>query len=105
MSLLLIGASLSLQVMRNNLLSVVGAVAIKTILLPCTGFVAFTLLGVPTEQYLPGMILLATPTATVAYVMARQMHGDDQFAVAAISTSTIVSAFTYLIWLNLVGGA
>jgi predicted permease len=104
MSLLLIGASLSLQVMRKNLLSVMGAVAIKTILLPLTGLAAFTFLGIPSEQYLPGLILLATPTATVAYVMAKEMGGDDEFAVAAISTTTIVSAFTYLAWLNVVGG-
>jgi hypothetical protein len=32
------------------------------------------------------------------------MHGADQFAVAAISTSTIVSAFTYMIWLTMVNG-
>ena len=103
MSLLLIGASLSIQVMRKNISSVAGAVAIKLIGLPLVGFAAFTLLGVPADQYLPGLILLATPTATVAYVMAREMHGDDEFAVAEISTSTIMSAFTYIIWLHIVG--
>jgi hypothetical protein len=35
--------------------------------------------------------------------MAREMHGDDEFAVAAISTSTLASALTYLIWLLAVG--
>lgn len=104
MSLLLIGASLSLQVMRKNLRSVLGAVAIKIIVLPVTGLMLFLLLDVRTEDYLPGLILLAAPTATIAYVMAKEMHGDDEFAVAAISTSTMVSAFTYLIWLTVVGG-
>jgi malate permease and related proteins len=104
MSLLLIGAALSLQVMRKNLLSVLGSVAIKVLVLPVTGLILFLMLDVRVEEYLPGLILLATPTATVAYVMAKEMHGDDQFAVAAISTSTIVSAFTYLIWLTMVNG-
>jgi malate permease and related proteins len=104
MSLLLIGAALSLQVMRKNLLSVLGSVAIKVLMLPVTGLILFLMLDVRVEEYLPGLILLATPTATVAYVMAKEMHGDDQFAVAAISTSTIVSAFTYLIWLTMVNG-
>ena len=103
MSLLLIGASLSLQVMRKNLMSVAGAVAIKIVLLPLSGLAIFSILGVPAEQYVSGLILLATPTATVAYVMAKEMQGDAEFAVAAISTSTIVSAFTYLIWLAVVG--
>jgi malate permease and related proteins len=104
MSLLLIGAALSLQVMRKNLLSVLGSVAIKVLVLPVTGLILFLMLDVRGEEYLPGLILLATPTATVAYVMAKEMHGDDQFAVAAISTSTIVSAFTYMIWLTMVNG-
>ncbi len=104
MSLLLIGASLSLQVMRNNLMSVLGAVAIKTIVLPVIGLILFVAFDVQADAYLPALILLATPTATIAYVMAKEMHGDDAFAVAAISTSTIVSAFTYMVWLTVVGG-
>lgn len=103
MSLMLIGASLSLEVMRKNLFSVLGSVAIKIIGLPLVGLAFFMLFGQKTADFLPGLILLATPTATVAYVMAREMHGDDEFAVAAISTSTLASALTYLIWLLAVG--
>jgi predicted permease len=103
MSLLLIGASLSLQVMRKNLFPVLGSVIIKIIALPVMGLTFFMLIKVNTADYLPGLILLATPTATVAYVMSKEMHGDEEFAVAAISTSTISSAVTYLIWLTLVG--
>jgi hypothetical protein len=103
MSLLLIGASISLEVMRKNLLSVLGSVAIKIIALPLAGLAFFLLFGQKAADFLPGLILLATPTATVAYVMAREMHGDDQFAVAAISTSTLASALTYLVWLMAVG--
>jgi len=103
MSLLLIGASLSMEVMRKNLFSVLGSVAIKIVALPLAGLALFAFFGVSSAEYLPGLILLATPTATVAYVMAREMHGDDEFAVAAISTSTLMSALTYLVWLMAVG--
>ena len=103
MSLMLIGASISLEVMRKNLFSVLGSVAIKIIALPLAGLAFFILFGQNPVDFLPGLILLATPTATVAYVMAREMHGDDEFAAAAISTSTLASALTYLIWLLAVG--
>lgn len=103
MSLLLIGATLSLQVMRRNLFFVLGAVVFKIIALPVLGLILFTMLNVSSADFLPGLILLATPTATVAYVMSKEMHGDEDFAVAAISTSTILSAVTYLIWLTAVG--
>ena len=103
MSLLLIGASLSLRVMRQNLSSVLGAVIIKIVVLPLLGLILFMFFNVRTTDFLPGLILLATPTATVAYVMSKEMHGDEAFAVAAISTSTIFSAVSYLIWLTVVG--
>lgn len=102
MSLLLIGASISVQVMRKNLFPVFGAVIIKIIALPVLGLTLFLMLDVAPADYIPGMILLATPTATVAYVMSKEMQGDDEFAVAAISTSTLFSALTYSIWLVLV---
>jgi predicted permease len=31
--------------------------------------------------------------------MAREMHGDADFAVAAISASTLFSSLTFIIWL------
>jgi predicted permease len=100
MSLLLIGASLSIKTMRKNFYSVLGSVFIKTAVLPVIGLLLFRLAGANASDFLPGLILLATPTATVAYVMSKEMQGDDEFAVAAISTSTICSVITYLIWLT-----
>jgi predicted permease len=105
MSLLLIGASLSITTMKKSFNSVIGAVFIKIGALPVVGLVLYSLAGLKTADYLPGLILLATPTATVTYVMAKEMHGDAEFAVAAISTSTICSIVTYLIWLTAVGKA
>jgi hypothetical protein len=50
----------------------------------------------PLSDYLPAVILLlASPTATIAYVMAREMGADSDFAVAAISATTLFSAFTF----------
>lgn len=63
----------------------------------------FLFFGLKTAEFLPGLIVLATPMATVACVMAKEMHADDEFAVAAISTSTLASALTYLGWLMAVG--
>jgi predicted permease len=49
----------------------------------------------------PGLILLATPSATLTFVMAQEMGGEVDLAVAAVSFSTIMSAFTYALWLGL----
>lgn len=103
-ALLLIGASLSLERMRAQGWVVAGAVGIKLLLLPGLGWLLFHLGGLPKTDFLPALILLASPTATVAYVMAREMHGDGDLAVATISASTLVSALTFIFWLNAITG-
>jgi hypothetical protein len=35
--------------------------------------------------------------------MAKETKGDSDFAVAAISLHTLLSAITFTIWLNIVG--
>ena len=101
-ALLLIGASLSFEVMRRNFVPVFFAVAIKILALPAVGLLLFWLFKIDKAEFLPGLILLATPTATVSYVMAKEMHGDADFAVAAISLSTLLSATTYIFWLTVI---
>jgi hypothetical protein len=103
LALLIIGASLSFDMVQSKLKAVLACGLLKLILLPATGFILYRLFNVMPEAYLPGIILLASPTATVTYVMAREMQGDSEFAVAAISLNTLLSAVTYTIWLSIVG--
>jgi predicted permease len=102
MALLLIGASLSLQLMRTYLRPTLGAVALKLIALPAAGVLLFSTFNVQVDDYLPALILLCSPTATVAYVMAREMNGDGDFAVATISASTLFSSITFMVWLTII---
>ncbi len=104
-ALLLIGASLSLAVMRANLRPILAAVLIKLILLPGIGLLVYRGFQLPAADYVPGLILLASPTATVTFVMSKEMQGDADFAVAAISASTLFSAGTYLFWLMVASGS
>lgn len=103
MALLVIGASLSFKLMRQNIAAVLVTTGLKLILLPALGLIAYRVAGAAATEYIPGLILLASPTATVTYVMAREMKGDAEFAVAAISASTLLSAVTFTVWLNLAG--
>lgn len=104
LALLLIGGSLSLDVVRKYFWPSMGAVFLKLVVLPLVGILLFRLFEVPSTEYLPGLILLAAPTATVTYVMAREMRGDPEFAVANISAGTLISALTYSVWLMIAGG-
>jgi predicted permease len=103
LALLIIGASLTFELMRLRISALLSSSAMKLILLPGLGFGLYRLFGLPSHDYLPGLILLASPTATISYVMAKEMKGDTDFAVAAISISTLLSAITFTVWLNIAG--
>ncbi len=103
MALLIIGASLSFQLVRSRITPVIFSGAIKLILLPGLGILLFRAFGLSSTDYLPAMILLASPTATITFVMAKEMHGDPDFAVAAISAGTMLSAGTFSLWLHIAG--
>ena len=102
LALLLIGASLTFKLMLSRPAALITSSAVKLGLLPGLGFLLYQLFGVPAARYLPAMILLASPTATIAYVMAAEMNGDTEFAAAAISASTAFSAVTFAFWLHVV---
>ncbi len=103
MALLIIGASLSFKLMRLRIFSVFAVDAVKLILLPALGFALYRLLGLTPKDYLPGLILLASPTAVITYVMAKEMSGDTDLAVATVSTCTMLSAVTFSLWLKIAG--
>jgi hypothetical protein len=103
-ALLIIGASLSLERFRAFSFPALSAAAIKLLILPALGWGLYRLFQLDTADTLPGLILLASPTATVCYVMAKEMHGNPDLAVAAISASTLLSAGTFILWLKLVTG-
>ena len=103
LALLIIGASLSFEMVQSRLMTILSTGVMKLILLPGIGYLLYRICGVAVDAYLPGIILLASPTATVTYVMAKEMKGDSELAVATISVSTLLSAITFSLWLNVVG--
>ncbi|MGD8716811.1 MAG: AEC family transporter [Desulfobacterales bacterium] len=103
MALLIIGGSLSFELRHLRPDVVIVAAIIKLVMLPGLGFLLYHYFQFSIHDYMPGIILLASPTATVAYVMAKEMGGDSGLAVVAISVSTLLSAVTFVVWLNIVG--
>jgi malate permease and related proteins len=100
MALLIIGASLSFELMQPKLKAVISTTLIKLLLLPGVAYLLYRLAGYSGREILPILIMLCSPTATVAFVMAGEMGGDTDMAAAAISFCTICSPLTFLIWLN-----
>jgi hypothetical protein len=101
LALLVIGTSLSFAQMRQQLRMTLVIGVFKLMLLPALGLALFYFMGFDRVEYLPALILLASPTATVTYVMASEMAGDSDLATAAISVTTLASAVTFILWLGL----
>lgn len=100
LALLIIGASLSFEKFRPIFLPVMVSCCFKILIAPAAGLLLFTLLSIAPSDYLPGLIILAAPAATLTYIMGKELGGDPDFAVAAISFSTIFSSMTYGFWLS-----
>ncbi len=101
MALLIIGASLSFEQLKPRFFNVMVSSFLKMIGAPAMGLLLFKVFSVAPEDYLPGLIILSSPTATLTYIMAKEIGGDSDFAVAAISISTILSSVTYSLWLTM----
>ena len=104
MALLLIGASLSFKLMQSRIFQLFSSSFLKLILLPGLGVILYRVFHIDPQGYLPGLILLASPTATLTYIMAKEMNGDEDFAVAALSICTMLSAVTFSLWLHMAAG-
>ena len=102
MALLVIGATLSFDKIRHAFSKVFMTSLLKLVAMPAVGFLLFKIGGVSATDFIPGLIILASPTATLVYIMAEQIGGDPDLAVTAISFSTLVSGLTYGLWLTLV---
>ena len=76
LALLMIGGSLSFGLIRSNLKLAVGAGILELLFLPLLGLLLYAVFRVPAAQFLPGLMPLASPTATVTYVMASEMQGS-----------------------------
>jgi malate permease and related proteins len=101
LALLVIGASLSFGLIRSHLLPAMGAGVLKLLVLPGLGIALYHWLQLSPAQFLPGLILLASPTATITYVMAGEMDGSIELASAAVSMNTLLSAATFVLWLGI----
>jgi predicted permease len=98
LALLVMGAGLSLRELAGDVPRASAATLVKLAVLPGIALALYRLAGIPRELALPPLLLLAAPTATLTYVMAREMDGDPHLAGGAIGLSTLASAFTYLLW-------
>ncbi|MCW8128307.1 AEC family transporter [Microbulbifer halophilus] len=94
LALLCIGASLDFSLLRRSSLAAFGATAIKLLGVPAILLACGWLLQLPAQVMGVLLLLAATPSATVSFIMARAMGGNSQLAANIVALSTLLSIVT-----------
>lgn len=101
LALIIIGGSISPAMLRKTFRPAVVTTVLKMFFLPGVAFVFYRVCAPDMSEAVPAMVLLATPTAITAYIMARELHGDAELASGCITLSTFVSPVVYLFWMTM----
>lgn len=103
LALLTVGLDLDVRRLRSDLRAAALVALVKLILYPALIFVSLRMLGLSGDGLAIPVLLMATPTAVVSCIMAREMCGDERLAGAIIIGTTIASLFTISLWLIVLG--
>lgn len=95
MALLGVGSQLAQISIKGHVKWVVVFSFIKTVVGPAAGFIFSRALSLDSTETLAVMILLSSPTAVAAYVLADQLQCDPDLTASTIMLSTVFSFFTF----------
>jgi predicted permease len=90
-ALMCIGGSLATTPMRGRRSWIVTAALLKVAVLPGLVFILTQLARLDLAEQRTALVLTSCPTAAAAFVMARQMGGDEALASGSIALSTLLS--------------
>ncbi|MYL23550.1 AEC family transporter [Halomonas alkaliantarctica] len=77
--------------------------SVKLALLPALVLALSWLLGLDSVTRDVALLFAALPTATSAYILARQLGGDAELMAAIITGQTLIAMLTLPLWLQLTG--
>lgn len=97
MSLMAIGASLSIRAAKASSAPATAATVLKIVAAPAVTFLLVRILDLSPVDARIAMIFMSTPTAVAAYVMTDQMNCDAAITGSAVVLSTILSIIAFSI--------
>ncbi|MEW6742365.1 MAG: AEC family transporter [Planctomycetota bacterium] len=99
LALLSVGAGLDFRRLRRQLGATVAVSLVKLVAYPALVYVCLLAAGFRGLDLQCPVLILASPTAVVSYIMAQEMRGDEQLAGAIIIGTTVGSLVTISGWL------
>ena len=103
LALLSVGAGLDVARLRSEWTGAAVTCALKLGVCPALMYFGLRALGTDGTALAGPVLLAATPTAVVSYVMAREMRGDEQLAGAMVIGTTLMSLPASIVWLLVLG--
>lgn len=101
LGLLVVGAALDVRAVADAGRLVLLTTALKLVLLPALTWVALGMLHVQGLPAFVAVLFNALPTATSAYILARQLGGDAQLMASLITVQTFISVVSLPLVLTL----
>lgn len=106
LALIVLGASLRWQGIRDNQKQLIQTLVIRQAIIPAIMFIAACLLHYTKESMAVMLVTFGCPVAIGAYPMAVAMGGDGQLAAGQVVLTTIGSMFSFLFlfWIGMALG-
>lgn len=101
LGLMTVGAGLRLRTAWGQGGTIAGAAILKLAVMPLLALGAAALTGLDVDETRILVLFAALPTATSAYILARQMGGDATLIATILTVQTILSAVTLPVTLTL----
>ena len=105
LALIVVGAGLNFISLRGDLRTTLLVSLAKTILYPALVFAGLKMMGLSGLDLRLPVMIYASPTAVVSYIMARELGGDEKLAGSLVIGSTLISLVTIIGWLVFLGPA
>ncbi|WP_114417021.1 AEC family transporter [Marinospirillum perlucidum] len=94
LGLLAVGVALNLQALEGAGRPVVASSLLKLLVMPLAAMLISQLLGLDTQAQSVLVLFAAMPTATSAYILARQLGGDAPLMATIITAQTLAAMLT-----------
>jgi len=103
LGLVAVGVALRPQALLRRDIGLWLSSAVKLVLMPLVVLILAWCLGLDTVSRDVALLFAALPTATSAYILARQLGGDAELMAGLITAQTLAAMLTLPLWMRLVG--
>lgn len=103
LGLMAVGAALIFKDLKSVIKALLVSSTLKLIIYPLISYALTVAFGFDRETQIVILIFSAVPTASSAYILAKNMGGDHQLMSRIITFQTLFSSLTYFVMFSLLG--